>query len=233
MLLALIYFLLCVKHKYISCEIFSPITALNVITCDSNSCMVLQCGDGLQFTHWSPAIGIEAVSSFLWTQCFAGFFFTFRTLQQTGNGILGFDQREGDEEEGGVKNDTRCMSFSYWGREPWFCWLMWDGEKMKGFVSCLKTGGAFLVAQKVKNLPAIQETWVWALGWEDPLEKGMATHSSTLAWRIPWTEEPDGLQSMGSQSWTRLNFTASQATGGGWWPSTRIQTWNNCLEWTS
>ena len=51
----------------------------------------------------------------------------------------------------------------------------------------------------IKNLTAIQETWVWSLGREDPLEKGMATHSSILAWRIPWTEEPGGLQSMGSQ----------------------------------
>ena len=54
-----------------------------------------------------------------------------------------------------------------------------------------------LVAQMVKNLPVMQETQVWSLGWEDPLEKGMATHSSTLAWRIPCTEEPSGLQSMG------------------------------------
>ena len=51
----------------------------------------------------------------------------------------------------------------------------------------------------VKNLPAMQETQVWSLGWEDPLEKGMATHSSILAWRILWIEEPGGLQSMGSQ----------------------------------
>ena len=50
-----------------------------------------------------------------------------------------------------------------------------------------------LVAQTVKNLPAMQETQVWSIGWEDPLEKGMATHSSILAWRIPWTEEPGGL----------------------------------------
>ena len=49
----------------------------------------------------------------------------------------------------------------------------------------------------VKNLPAMQETWIWSLGREDPLEKGMATHFSILAWRIPWTEKPDGLQSMG------------------------------------
>ena len=56
-----------------------------------------------------------------------------------------------------------------------------------------------LIAQSVKNLPAMQETWVRFLGWEDTLEKEMATHSSILAWRIPWTEEPGGLQSMGSQ----------------------------------
>ena len=56
-----------------------------------------------------------------------------------------------------------------------------------------------LVAQIVKNLPSVQETWVRSLGWEDPLEKGMATHSSILPWRIPWTEEPGGLQSVGSQ----------------------------------
>ena len=51
----------------------------------------------------------------------------------------------------------------------------------------------------VKNLPAMQEMQVQSLGWEDPLEEGMATHSSILAWRIPWTEEPGGLQSIGSQ----------------------------------
>ena len=56
-----------------------------------------------------------------------------------------------------------------------------------------------LVAQVVKHLPAMWETRVQSLGWEDPLEKEMATHSSTVAWKIPWTEEPGGLQSMGSQ----------------------------------
>ena len=55
------------------------------------------------------------------------------------------------------------------------------------------------MAQTVKNLPAMQETWVQSLGWEDPLEKRMATHSSVLAWRIPRTEEPGGLQPRGSQ----------------------------------
>ena len=58
---------------------------------------------------------------------------------------------------------------------------------------------ASLVAQMVKNLPVMQETWVQSLGWEDLLKEGMATHSSVFAWRIPWTEEPGGLQSMGSQ----------------------------------
>ena len=56
-----------------------------------------------------------------------------------------------------------------------------------------------LVAQMVKRLPTMQETWVRALGWEDPLEKEMAIHSSTVAWKIPWTEETGMLQSMGSQ----------------------------------
>ena len=55
------------------------------------------------------------------------------------------------------------------------------------------------MTQKVKNLPAMQDTQVQSLDQEDPLEKGMATHSSILAWRIPWTEEPGGLQSMVSQ----------------------------------
>ena len=53
------------------------------------------------------------------------------------------------------------------------------------------------VDQMVKNVPKMQETWVRSLGQEDPLEKGMATHSNILAWRIPWTKEPGGLQSMG------------------------------------
>ena len=55
------------------------------------------------------------------------------------------------------------------------------------------------MAQSVEILPAMQETWVRFLGWEDPLEMEMAIHSSILAWKIPWTEEPGGLQSMGSQ----------------------------------
>ena len=68
-----------------------------------------------------------------------------------------------------------------------------------GFLRRQNTLWASLVDQFVKNLPTKQETWVQSLGWEDPLEEGMATHSSILAWRIPWTEEPGRLQSMGSQ----------------------------------
>ena len=75
---------------------------------------------------------------------------------------------------------------------------------------------ASLVAQRVKNLPAMQETQVQSLNWEDPLEKGIATHSSILAWRIPWTEEPGGLQSMGSQN---LDTTEQVTlTRDLWWP---------------
>ena len=59
--------------------------------------------------------------------------------------------------------------------------------------------GASLVAQMVKNLPAMQETWDRSLGQEDPLEKGMSTHSGILVWRIPWREEPGGLESTGPQ----------------------------------
>ena len=68
--------------------------------------------------------------------------------------------------------------------------------------------GSFLVAQTAKNVPAIQETQVQSLGWDDPLEKEMATHSSILAWDVPWTE-PGGLQSRGSQesdTTERLHF---------------------------
>ena len=61
------------------------------------------------------------------------------------------------------------------------------------------------MAQLVKDLPPMQEIRVLSLGQENPLEKGMATHSSILAWRSPWTEERGGLQSMGNQSWTQLS----------------------------
>ena len=75
---------------------------------------------------------------------------------------------------------------------------------------CLLKGSRALVAQRVKNVPAMQEIWVWSLGSEDPLEKGMVTHSSILAWRIPWTEEPGGLHTARrvakNRTWLSLHF---------------------------
>ena len=70
------------------------------------------------------------------------------------------------------------------------------------------------VSQTVKNLPAMWEIWVRSLGGEDPLEKEMATHSSTLAWRIPWTQEPDGLQFMGLQRVRHNRATNTHITTG-------------------
>ena len=70
---------------------------------------------------------------------------------------------------------------------------------------------ASLVAQTVKNPPTKWETWVLSLGWEDPLKEGMATHSSMLAWRIPWTEEPGWLQFMESQE---VGRDEAHSTGG-------------------
>ena len=68
------------------------------------------------------------------------------------------------------------------------------------YIQICITTGASLVAQRVKNLPAVWETWVQSLDSEDPLEKEIATYYSILAWEIPWTEEPGGLQSMGLQT---------------------------------
>ena len=73
------------------------------------------------------------------------------------------------------------------------------GGAKKDLFCCILIYKRYSVAQIVKNLPAMWETWVQSLDWEDPLEEGMATHSSILAWRILGTEEPVGLQSMGLQ----------------------------------
>ena len=89
---------------------------------------------------------------------------------------------------------------------------------------CLKLR-AFLVAQMVKNLPAVWETQVWSLGWEDHLETGMATHSSVLAWRIPWTEEPGRLPGCreSDTTWATLtsvthwNLSSSLSVSSGLW----------------
>ena len=83
----------------------------------------------------------------------------------------------------------------------------WPVGRAFNYIS-VESHGASLVAQTVKNLPAVRETWVWSLGWEDPLDEGMAAHSSILAWKIPWTEEPGGIQSTGSQRVRRDGVTA-------------------------
>ena len=95
-----------------------------------------------------------------------------------------------------------------WSKKAWLQKRFWF-LSLRVLLSCnilfyrcylaLFTSTSSLVAQTVKRLPTMWETWVGSLGWEDPLEKEMATHSSILAWRIPWTEEPGGLQSVGLQ----------------------------------
>ena len=94
-----------------------------------------------------------------------------------------------------------CLAWRCWRKQriwfyPWKCFkTQWAISPANKFPS--------LVAQMVKNLPTMWETWGRSLGQEDLLEKRIATHSSILVWRTPWTEEPGELQSMGSQSWTR------------------------------
>ena len=101
---------------------------------------------------------------------------------------------------------------------------------MNDLVPSKRSIGASLVAQMVKRLPAMRETGVWSLGWEDLLEKEMTTHYSILAWKIPWTKEPGRLQSMGSQrvrhDWaTSLHFTSLQEVYCRQLPSCCILTW--------
>ena len=106
-----------------------------------------------------------------------------------------------------IGKSARSKLFSSWHWD--ICYLLsftvltFTGmmQKQIAFANCwcLTSYRPSLVAQMVKNLPAMQETQVRSLGWDDNVEKGMATHSSILAWRIPWTEEPGGLQSMSLQ----------------------------------
>ena len=90
------------------------------------------------------------------------------------------------------------MGNSIYGVAQSRTWLKWLSSSSSSSVYVYSTS-ASQVAQRLKHLPAMWETWVQSLGQEDPLEKEMATHSSILAWRIPWTEEPGGLQSTGLQ----------------------------------
>ena len=91
-------------------------------------------------------------------------------------------------------NSQQTTAFNTQGKEEKI--VLKDSEL---FAQMLISHRASLMAQMVKNLAAMRKTWAGSLGWEDPLEKGMVTHSSILAWRIPWTEEPGRLQSTGSQ----------------------------------
>ena len=110
-------------------------------------------------------------------------------------------------------NSARILHSSFWSSFPFL-------------TSSLSTqqpdSRAALVAQLVKNLPDVQETWVWSLGWEDPLEKRMATHCSILSWRIPWRQEPGGLQFMGSQrvrdDWMTNSLTLGSKRREAPWP---------------
>ena len=101
-------------------------------------------------------------------------------------------------------NSTQYSVMTYMGKESkkqWIYVYLWASQ----------------VVQWVKNLPSMQEpqeSQAGSLGWEDPLGEGMATHSSILAWRIPWTEEPGRVQSIGLHSWTRLKQVSSSKTHG-------------------
>ena len=116
------------------------------------------------------------------------------------------------------KNPIWFLLFVRWGHRGFRKAKVYWASKVKHVDSCLNYicshTWACLVAQMVKNLLAMQETQemqVWSPGWKDPLQQRMATHSSILAWRIPWTEEPSGQQSMGSQ---KVNWVTNTHTHG-------------------
>ena len=126
--------------------------------------------------------------------------------------IIGWHHRlDGHEFEQapGVGNGQESLvCCSPWGHKEldtteWLNWMFYYFKFVPTFIYT-----AFLVAQTVKHLPAMRETWVRSLGWEDPLEKEMATYSSTLAWKIPWMEEPGRLQPIESKS-VRHNWVTS------------------------
>ena len=104
-----------------------------------------------------------------------------------------------------MKTKNAChptVNSALWGNSGWGntgYWPQIAEVHLKGMTAISPDFASSLVAQTVKRLPAMWETRVWSLGWEVPLEKEMATHSNTLAWKIPWTEEPSRLWSMGSQ----------------------------------
>ena len=90
-----------------------------------------------------------------------------------------------------------------------------------------------LLAQTVKNLPPMQDTWIWSLGWEDPLEKKMAIYSSILVCRIPWTEEPGGLQSIGSERVGHDWATNTASSHGQATSLSSLNSVNSSIDWKS
>ena len=109
----------------------------------------------------------------------------------------------------GTSVTAAVLIYRTWNDQPLGHIFTSKPEKSVHFYLDYTRREASLVTQTVKNLPAMQETWAWSLHPEDPLERGMATHFSILAWRIPWTEEPGRLQSMGLQrvrrDWARTH----------------------------
>ena len=128
---------------------------------------------------------------------------TPRPERSTHTVLKGYSRRMARSLEGLASYTRHLCSGPGWSEASLQSVYQGEGKRPKlSLLSCqdfIGTSWASLIAQPVKNVAEMPETWPQALGWEDPLEKGMATHSSILAWRIPWTEEPGGIQSMGSQ----------------------------------
>ena len=125
----------------------------------------------------------------------------------------GFISQVSMEDRGKIKT---LWNWASWGKVSLFA------LKLSAKLLVCLSRGTSLMTQMIKNLRAIQETWVWSLGWDDPLEEGMATHSSILAWRIPWPEEPGRLQSMG---WQRDGQKDPQFSSYSHW-CLQLRSWN-------
>ena len=135
---------------------------------------------------------------------FSDFASRFKIAGKRANGLENW-ARSIEITQSETQREKKKKKKEWYKREQSIQWLK-DNTKWSN-VCIIETAGA----QMVKNLSTMQETWVRSLGWEDPLEKGMATHSNILAWRIPWTEELGRLQFMGSQRvwyyWVTNTFT--------------------------
>ena len=167
----------------------------------------------------SPAEGWKKVHNYAELSHLKAFLMTqmvkkLLALQETWVQSLGWE----DPLEAGMATYSSILAWRIpWTEEPGGLQSMESQSDMTEWLSTVHStshlkhffwmlNGASLVAQIVKRLPAVRETRVRFLGWEDPLEKEMATHSSTLAWKIPWTEEPGRLQSMDTTEWLHFHF---------------------------